>query len=123
MKLRVYVFRAPIRVLRIKRKRGIYQVRRQMLTLKMALAQEKQETREMLTVYLKYTRKQATKDEMKIANKQFFDLLKGLGIGVVAILPFAPITIPIMIKLGDWVGVDILPSSFSDKNRQNREIR
>ncbi|WP_353958586.1 hypothetical protein [Thalassotalea ponticola] len=94
-----------------------------MLTLKMALAQEKQETREMLTVYLKYTRKQATKDEMKIANKQFFDLLKGLGIGVVAILPFAPITIPIMIKLGDWVGVDILPSSFSDKNRQNREIR
>ncbi|WP_371187330.1 hypothetical protein [Thalassotalea maritima] len=117
MKLRVYVIKAPIRVLRIQRRRSTLRFKRQMLIVKQALAQEKQETREMLVIYRKYTRKQASKEEMKMANQQFIDLLKGLGIGVVAVLPFAPITIPLVIKLSHLVGVNILPSSFTDKNK------
>lgn len=87
-----------------------------MIVLKGALAQEKQETKEMLLIYKRYTRGDATKEEMRIANGQFVDLIKGLGIGVVAILPFAPITIPVVLKLGKWVGVDVLPSSFYVKD-------
>jgi len=85
-----------------------------MLGIKLALAQERSETREMLNTYRKYTRRQASSGDMLAANKQFFDLIKGLGIGVFALLPFAPITIPVVIKVGRWVGVEILPSSFSD---------
>ncbi|KGJ98072.1 hypothetical protein [Thalassotalea sp. ND16A] len=118
MKLRVFIFKAPIRVIRIQRRRSVYRFRRQMLTLKLALSQEKAETKEMLSIYRKYTRRQASEEEMQIANRQFLDLLKGLGLGVFAILPFAPITIPVMIKLSRLVGVEILPSSFSqDKNK------
>ena len=84
-----------------------------MIGLKIALSQEKLETKEMLTTYKKYTRKQATPEEMIQANKQFVDILKGLGLGVFAVLPFAPITIPILIKVGRMVGVEILPSSFN----------
>ena len=84
-----------------------------MLKVKLALVQEKDETKEMLKVYRKYTQGLATKAEMRMANEQFFDVIKGLGIGVVAILPFAPITIPLAIKLGRLVGVEILPSSFT----------
>jgi hypothetical protein len=84
-----------------------------MLQLKDALNQEKLETKAMLSIYRRYTQKNATPDEIKFANKQFVDLLKGLGIGVVAVLPFAPITLPIFIKLGKMVGVDILPSAFT----------
>ncbi|MBE0371026.1 hypothetical protein PAUR_b1186 [Pseudoalteromonas aurantia 208] len=90
-----------------------------MLALKGALAQEKQETKEMLTIYKRYTMGEGNKSDLKVANKQLVDILKGLGLGVFAVLPFAPITIPLIVKLGQWVGVDVLPSSFSVNNKSN----
>ena len=109
--------RAPIRVYRIKRLSAKLRAKRTMLKLKLALAQEKQETKAMLVIYKKYTQGQATKEEMRIANKQFIDLLKGLGLGVFAVLPFSPITIPVIVKLGRLLGVEILPSSFNDNKK------
>ncbi|MDG1750685.1 MAG: hypothetical protein P8I03_03350 [Thalassotalea sp.] len=114
MRIWIYLFKAPKRVLNISRKRQITKLKRQLIRIKIALAQEKVETKEMLSIYRRYTIKKATPEEMNQANKQFVDVLKGLGIGVFAVLPFAPITIPIVIKLGKWVGVDILPSSFNE---------
>ncbi|MEL0659262.1 hypothetical protein V6255_08925 [Psychromonas arctica] len=113
--------RAPIRVYRIKRLSTKLKAKRTMLKLKLALAQEKQETKEMLVIYKKYTQGQASKEEMKIANEQFVDVLKGIGLGVFAVLPFAPITIPVIIKLGRLVGVEVMPSAFTTK-RDNRRI-
>ena len=91
-----------------------------MLKIKIALAQEKAETKEMLSIYKRYTMRQASPEDMRIANQQFLDILKGLGIGFVAILPLAPITIPIMIKIGRMVGVEILPSSFIDDKKDQK---
>jgi hypothetical protein len=84
-----------------------------MVALKIALAQEKQETKEMLAIYKRYTQGQTNSAELKRANEQFVDILKGLGLGVFAVLPFSPVTIPLVVKLGRLVGVDVLPSSFS----------
>ena len=118
MKIWLLIHKAPIRVLRIKRKRLYVRLKYKMLLLKAALSQEKAETKAMLGIYRKYTQGQATKDELKVAHQQFGDVLKGLGVGVFALLPFAPITIPVMIKLGKLVGVDILPSSFNQDNKK-----
>jgi hypothetical protein len=90
-----------------------FDFKQKMLTFKEALAQEKDETIEMLAIYRKFTMKKASKTEMKMANSQFFDLLKGTGLGMFALLPFAPITIPVILKLGKMVGVELLPSSFN----------
>ena len=68
----------------------------------------------MLLTYRKFTWGAASKEEMKMANRQLADLLKGLGIGVFAILPFAPLTIPAVIMLGRRFGVNVLPSAFYD---------
>ena len=116
MKLFVYLHKAPIRVIKISHRRNRLRLRRTKLQLKIALAQETLETKEMIVIYRRYTKKQASPEEMKIANKQFFDVLKGLGLGVFAVLPFAPITIPVIVKLGKIVGVDVLPSSFNASN-------
>ncbi|GHF87473.1 hypothetical protein [Thalassotalea marina] len=113
MKIWTHFFKAPIRVLSISRRQHLSKLKRQLVLIKNALAQEKNGTKEMLAIYRRYTLRQATIEEMKQANKQFVDLLKGLGLGVFVVLPFAPITIPLAIKLGKWVGVDILPKSFS----------
>jgi len=117
MRVWIYIFKAPRRVISISRKKQTIKLKRQLIRVKFALAQEKDETKEMLSIYRRYTLRQASPEEMKQANKQFLDVLKGLGIGVFAILPFAPITIPIVIKVGSWVGVDILPSSFQEENK------
>lgn len=92
-----------------------------MLILKDALSQEKQETKDMLVTYKRYTKKQASREELAEANKQFGDLLKGLGLGVFAVLPFAPLTIPLVVKLGKMVGVDVLPSSFNNLSRKRKK--
>tara|TARA_B110000091_G_scaffold203518_1_gene237089 strand:+ start:1306 stop:1683 length:378 start_codon:yes stop_codon:yes gene_type:complete len=114
MKIWIYFIKSPIRYTRITHKRGKLKLQRQMLGIKLALAQERSETKAMLSTYRKYTMRQASRGDMLAANKQFVDLLKGLGLGVFAVLPFAPITIPVVIKVGRWVGVEILPSSFAD---------
>ncbi|WP_028862134.1 hypothetical protein [Psychromonas aquimarina] len=113
MKIYPHIYKAPVRVLRISRRRFWLRLKRDLLVLKGALAQEKQETKEMLITYKRYTQKQATQEEMQAANKQFADILKGLGLGMFAVLPFAPVTIPLIVKLGKIVGVDVLPSSFN----------
>jgi hypothetical protein len=97
-----------------KSKKGYFSFKQKMLNFREALAQEKQETVEMLAIYRKHTNKNASKAEMKIAHQHFFDLLKGVGLGVFALLPFAPITIPLILKLGKMWGIDLLPTSFNE---------
>ena len=115
IKMRLYkvIHRAPWRVVKISKKRQQLRFRRAMVALKIALAQEKQETKEMLAIYKRYTQGQTNSAELKRANEQFVDILKGLGLGIFAVLPFSPVTIPLVVKLGRLVGVDVLPSSFS----------
>ncbi|KAF7764485.1 hypothetical protein PCIT_b0497 [Pseudoalteromonas citrea] len=119
MRLIKVVHKAPLRVAKISKRKQQVRLRRSMLALKVALAQEKQETKEMLSIYKRYTMGEGEKAELKVANKQLVDICKGLGLGVFALLPFAPITIPLIVKLGQWVGVDVLPSSFSINNKSN----
>ncbi|WP_299663525.1 hypothetical protein [uncultured Psychromonas sp.] len=115
MKTLRYFHKVPLRVLRIEKLSLRLKTRRAMIKLKIALAQEKQETILMLTTYKNYTQGQASKAEMKMANEQMVNVLKGIGLGVFAVLPFAPITIPMIIKLGRLVGVEVLPSAFIGK--------
>lgn len=117
--MKVFIFRlvrSPIRLARVTQKRSRRRIRRDLLVVKQALAQEKEETHEMLIIYRKFTQGRASKKEIKVANEQLADVVKGLGIGVFAALPFAPITIPFIIKLGKMVGIDILPSAFYEKD-------
>lgn len=121
MRLYKVIHRAPWRVVKISKKRQQLRFRRAMVALKIALAQEKQETKEMLSIYRRYTQGHTSKGELKRANEQFVDILKGLGLGVFAVLPFAPLTIPLVVKLGSLVGVDVLPSSFN-MNKSIKEL-
>lgn len=87
-------------------------MRRNLLVIKRGLEIETQETKVMLNIYHQYTQGKASKDEMRQANRQFVNLIRGLGLGVLTILPFSPITIPAIVKLGHKFGINVLPSSF-----------
>ena len=58
---------------------------------------------------------------MEEANKQFRDLVKGLGLGVVVVLPFSPITIPIIVKLGQRLGVDVFPTAVKEQLSKDKK--
>ena len=111
-----HLVRSPIKLARVTHKRGKRRIRRDLLAIKDAFEQEKEETREMLAIYRKLTQGDASKAELGIANEQLVDLAKGLGLGVFAVLPFAPLTIPFIIKLGKRMGIDILPSAFYEQD-------
>lgn len=92
-------------------------IKEALIKLKDRFAQEGQDTKEMLEIYGKSLTGAATDDELAQANLQLQDLLKGMGLGILLVLPFAPITLPLAVQLGKKFGIDILPSSTKDKKK------
>ena len=102
--------------------KALIPLKRGLLTVKQGLAQESRETKIMLMTYQRFTKGQASKLEMKEPNKQFIDVIRGLGLGVLAVLPFSPITLPFVVKLGEKIGVNVLPSAFMIYPLENEVI-
>lgn len=96
-------------------------MRRNLLVIKRGLAIETQETKVMLNIYHQYTLGKASKEDMRQANKQFVNLMRGLGLGVLTVLPFSPITIPAIVKLGEKFGINVLPSSFDFSQKDTQQ--
>ena len=82
----------------------------------LAIKNEQKETQELGLLLKKYALQSGnlTRDEMRIVKDQFMDLLKITGLSIPLIMPFSPVIIPLMMKLGQKVGVRILPTSFYD---------
>ena len=84
----------------------------------LAIKNEQKETQELGLLLKKYALQSGnlTRDEMRIVKDQFMDILKIAGLSIPLIMPFSPVIIPLMMKLGQKVGVRILPTSFYDED-------
>ena len=82
----------------------------------LAIKNEQKETQELGLLLKKYALQSGnlTRDEMRIVKDQFMDILRIAGLSIPLIMPFSPVIIPLMMKLGQKVGVRILPTSFYD---------
>lgn len=87
-------------------------LRSALLALREGLQEETEETRDMLEVYYRYTMNRATREDMRRANRQFADLIRMMGLGILLVLPMAPVSIPLIVKLGQRLGVEVMPSSY-----------
>ena len=78
------------------------------------LSNETKESNEMLKVYQKYilNNEDITKEELDNANKQFSDLLKGLGLAGVFALPGGLLAIAFLVKVGQKLGIEIIPEKY-----------
>ena len=78
------------------------------------LSNETRESNEMLRIYQKYITndESITKEELEQANKQFSDLLKGLGLAGVFVLPGGLLAIAFIVKAGKKLGIDIIPDKY-----------
>ena len=55
-----------------------------------------------------------TEEELEKANKQLNEILKDLSLGLMAIIPLAPITIPMIAKFAKKHNIDLLPEWFKE---------
>jgi hypothetical protein len=88
--------------------------RRALVLLKITLEQDSKSTKEMLKTYYAYSQGDAKKEDLDKANKQLNVLSKELGFGFLTFMPFAPITIPLLLKLAKKYEIDIVPEWFKD---------
>ena len=89
-------------------------IRKALVLLKNLLEQESESTKEMLKTYYSYTQGKIKEEDLEQANKQLKELIRDLGFGFLTILPFAPITIPFLVKLARKYKIDIVPEWFKE---------
>ena len=82
------------------------------LKLKESFLEETEENRKMLDIYIKSIEGLASEDEIKYADNQLKQIFKNLGLGVLTILPFSPITIPYVVKKAQEFGIDLIPNWY-----------
>jgi hypothetical protein len=87
-------------------------IQKYLLKLKDSFLEESEENKKMLDVYIKSIEGEATEDEIDYANNQLNQIFKSLGLGVLTVLPFSPITIPFVIKKAQELGIDIIPNWY-----------
>ena len=85
-----------------------------LIRIQSILSNETRESNEMLRIYQKYItdNESITKEELEQANKQFSDLLKGLGLAGVFALPGGLLAIAFIVKAGEKLGIDIIPDKY-----------
>jgi len=78
------------------------------------------ETKQASKIALKYISKGSiTKEEETELRQQVYDILKTLGVGIpFALIPGASILIPILIKVAQKKGINLLPSAFTEQDEQ-----
>ena len=82
--------------------------------LKEKFTEETESTRTMLKIYSDYVKGEANDEDVEKANKQLNEILKDLSFGLMAVVPFAPITIPMIAKFAKKHNIDLLPEWFKD---------
>jgi len=82
--------------------------------LKDKFSEETESTRTMLKIYSDYVKGEANDEDIEKANKQLNEILKDLSFGLMAVIPFAPITIPMIAKFAKKYDIDLLPEWFKD---------
>ena len=87
-------------------------IQKYLLKLKESFLEESEENKKMLDVYIKFIEGETTEDEIEYANNQLNEIFKSLGLGVLTILPFSPITIPYVMKKAQELGIDIIPNWY-----------
>ena len=82
--------------------------------LKVKLTEETESSRSMLKTYSDHIKGEASDEDLEKANIYLNELLKDLSFGLMAIIPFAPITIPMIARFAKKHNIDQLPEWFKD---------
>ena len=100
---------------------NVEKLKQNLYKLKDLFLEETEENKKMLDIYISYIDGHATEKEIDEANKQLRQIFKSLGLGILTVLPFSPISIPYVLKKAKEYDIDIVPEWYkslsNDKDR------
>jgi hypothetical protein len=83
---------------------------------------ENRENKKMLDVYIKYVEGSASNEELDFANEQLKQILKNLGLGILIILPFSPITLPYIFSKAKELEIDLIPNWYKSLSNEDDRL-
>ena len=97
-------------------------IQKYLLKLKESFLVESDENRKMLDIYVKYIEGNASEYEIEEANYQLKQVLKSLGLGILVILPFSPISIPYILKKAKELEIELIPDWYKALRKDEDRI-
>ena len=88
------------------------QLKQNLLKLKDSFLEETEENKKMLDIYINYIEGNASDKDIENANKQLKQIFKSLGLGILVILPFSPISLPYVLKKAKENDIDLIPEWY-----------
>ena len=64
----------------------------------------------------------ATDKEIKLANSQLQQILKNLGLGILIVLPFSPITLPYIFTKAKELNIDLIPNWYKSLSNEDDRL-
>ena len=83
---------------------------------------ENRENKKMLDVYIKFVEGSASEEELELANSQLRQILKNLGLGILLILPFSPITLPYIFSKAKELNIDLIPNWYKSLSNDDDRL-
>ena len=90
--------------------------------LQQSFLTENIQNKKMLDVYIKYAEGNVTEDELENANEQLKEILKSLGLGILIVLPFSPITLPYIFSKAKELNIDLIPNWYKSLSNDNDRL-
>lgn len=83
---------------------------------------ENKQNKKMLDIYIKYAEGNVSNEELNSANDQLKQILKNLGLGILIILPFSPITLPYIFSKAKELEIDLIPNWYKSLSNEDDRL-
>ncbi len=90
--------------------------------LQQSFLTENIQNKKMLDVYIKYVEGNVSEEELENANEQLKEILKSLGLGILIILPFSPVTLPYIFSKAKELNIDLIPNWYKSLSNDNDRL-
>ena len=90
--------------------------------LQESFLEENRENKKMLDIYIKFAEGSTSSDELELANSQLRQILKTLGLGILLILPFSPITLPYIFTKAKELEIDLIPNWYKSLSNDDDRL-
>jgi len=90
--------------------------------LQNAFLEESTENKKMLDTYIQYLEGAATDQDLESANAQLQQILKNLGLGILIVLPFSPVTLPFIFSKAKELNIDLIPNWYKALSNEDDRL-
>lgn len=90
--------------------------------LRDSFLEESEENRRMLDTYANYIDGTASDKEIDEANYQLKQVFRSVGLGILVVLPFSPISIPYVLKKAKEFNIELIPDWYKALSKDKDEL-